>query len=103
MISATQEVTKSLHKATSREIPYLIVNVKNKVYGYRRRIPAYVRYIFANKSEIVKSLKTKSLAVAQVEVGRLNKRFDDRLKTFGYSWKQDNLLPPELVRKVHHP
>ena len=83
------------------DIPYLTVTAKNKVYGYRRRIPADVRYIFANKSEIVKSLKTKSLAVAQVEVDRLNNWFDDRLETVGYSRKQDNLLPAELVRNVH--
>jgi hypothetical protein len=51
MISATQEATKSLHKAMSREIPFLTVNAKNKVYGYSRCIPADVRYIFANKSE----------------------------------------------------
>ena len=51
MISATQEVTKSLHKAMLGEITYLTVHAKNKVYGYRRRIPADVRYIFADKSE----------------------------------------------------
>jgi hypothetical protein len=30
MISATQEMTKSLHKAIMREIPYLTVTAKNK-------------------------------------------------------------------------
>ena len=83
------------------DIPYLTVTAKTKVYGYRRRIPKDVRYMFSNKSEIVRSLKTKSLAVAQVEVDRLNRWFDERLETVGYSRKQDNLLPAELVRKVH--
>ncbi|MDA9135520.1 tyrosine-type recombinase/integrase [Ascidiaceihabitans sp.] len=83
------------------DIPYLTMTAKTKVYGYRRRIPKDVCYMFSNKSEIVRSFKTKSLAVAQVEVDRLNKWFDERLETVGYSRKQDNLLPAELVRKVH--
>ena len=83
------------------DIPYLTVTAKNKVYGYRRRIPADVRYIFANKSEIVKSLKTKSLAVAQVEVDRFNKWFDERVSTVGYSKNVGPRLPAKMLRDIN--
>ncbi len=82
-------------------IPYLTITSKTKVYGYRRRIPKSVRYLFSGKREIVRSLKTKSLSVAQVEVERINKWFNQRVSTAGYTGKLNNKLPAELVREVH--
>lgn len=83
------------------DIPYLTITKKTKVYGYRRRIPANVRFLFDGKREIVKSLKTKSLAMAQVEVDRLNRWFQERIATAGYTKSVDTKLPIELVRDIH--
>lgn len=83
------------------DIPYLTVTSKTKVYGYRRRIPKDVRYMFSNKSEIVRSLNTKSLAVAQVEVDRLNNWFDERVSTVGYSKNMGPRLPAKMLRDIN--
>ena len=82
-------------------IPYLTVTAKTKVYGYRRRIPEVVRFLFNGKREIVKSLKTKSLTAAQVEVQRMNHWFEERVATAGYSTTVESKLPIKLVREIH--
>ena len=51
-------------------IPYLTITKKTKVYGYRRRIPEDVRFLFDGKREIVKSLKTKNLSLAQINLSQ---------------------------------
>ena len=81
-------------------IPYLTVTAKTKVYGYRRRIPEVVRFLFDGKREIVKSLKTKSLTAAQVEVQRMNHWFEERVATAGYSTTVESKLPIKLVREI---
>ena len=83
-------------------IPYLTITKKTKVYGYRRRIPEAVRFLFDGKREIVKSLKTKSLTVAQVGVQRMNQWFEERVVTAGYSTTVESKLPTELVRGIHY-
>ena len=82
-------------------IPYLTRTEKTKVYGYRRRIPDNVRFLFDGKREIVKSLKTKSLMSAQVEVDRLNQWFSERIATAGYTKTSEPKLPVQLVRGIH--
>ena len=83
------------------DIQQLTVTAKTKVYGYRPRLPEDVRYIFSNKSAIVRSLKTKSSAVAQVEVDRLNKWFDERVATVGYSRNVSARLPAKMLRDIN--
>ena len=82
-------------------IPYLTVTPRTKTYGYRRRIPKETRYLFEEKTEIVKSLKTKSLTVAQVKVDQLNAWFEERIATAGYSRSVELEFPFKLVRKIH--
>lgn len=72
-----------------------------KVYGYRRRIPEDVRFLFDGKLEIVKSLKTKSLTLAQIEVQRMNQWFEERVATVGYSKNVTPRVPVKLVRDIH--
>ncbi|MDB0053117.1 tyrosine-type recombinase/integrase [Ascidiaceihabitans sp.] len=57
--------------------------------------------MFSNKSEIVRSFKTKSLAVAQVEVDRLNKWFDERVSTVGYSKNVGPRLPAKMLSDIN--
>ena len=83
------------------DIPYLTITKKTKVYGYRRRIPEDVRFLFDGKREIVRSLKTKSLTAAQVEVQRINEWFKERVATVGYSQNVETKLPVKLVRGIH--
>ena len=83
------------------DIPYLTITPKTKTYGYRRRIPSEAQYLFDGKTEIVKSLKTKSLTVAQVKVDQLNTWFEERIATGGYSRSVGPEFPFKLVRKIH--
>jgi hypothetical protein len=83
------------------DIPYLTITAKTKVYGYRRRIPEDVRFLFNGKREIVKSLKTKNLSLAQIEMQRMNKWFEERVATAGYSRTVESKLPIKLVREIH--
>lgn len=82
-------------------IPYLTITKKTKVYGYRRRIPEGVRFLFEGKREIVKSLKTKSLTLAQIEVQRMNQWFEERVATVGYSQNITPRVPVKLVQDVY--
>lgn len=102
-------VLYSLHKKTTiyyteamlHNIPYLTITSKTKVYGYRRRIPEGVRFLFEGKREIVKSLKTKSLTVAQIEVQRMNQWFEERVATVGYSQNVTPRVPVKLVQDIY--
>lgn len=82
-------------------IPYLTITKKTKVYGYRRRIPEDVRFLFDGKREIVKSFKTKSLSLAQIKLSQWNEWYDKRIATVGYTRKQDKQLPVKLVREIY--
>ena len=83
------------------DIEYLTKTKKTGVYGYRRRIPNDVRYLFDGKTEIVRSLKTKHLTAAQIEVERINKWFNKRVATVGYSRKSSSKLPVERLRDIY--
>ena len=83
------------------DIPYLTITAKTKVYGYRRRIPEDVRFLFNGKREIVKSLKTKNLSLAQIEMQRMNKWFEERVATVGFSKNVTPRLPAKLVQDVY--
>ena len=65
-------------------IPYLTITEKTKVYGYRRRIPDNVRFLFDGKREIVKSLKTKDLSLAQIKLSQWNDWYEKRVATVGH-------------------
>ena len=82
-------------------IPYLTITEKTKVYGYRRRIPDNVRFLFDGKREIVKSLKTKDLSLAQIKLSQWNDWYEKRVATVGYTRKQDKQLPTKLVKEIH--
>ncbi|WP_439117786.1 tyrosine-type recombinase/integrase [Nereida ignava] len=82
-------------------IPYLTITPKTKTYGYRRRVPKKIQYLFDGKKEIVKSLKTKSLSLAQAEVDKLNAWFEERVATGGYTKSSRSDFPLDLVRKIH--
>jgi len=82
-------------------IPYLTITKKTKVYGYRRRIPEDVRFLFDGKREIVKSLKTKNLSLAQINRSQWNDWYEKRVATFGYTRKQNEQLPAKLVKEIH--
>ena len=82
-------------------IPYLTITKKTKVYGYRRRIPEDVRFLFDGKREIVKSLKTKNLSLAQINLSQWNDWYETRVATFGYTRKQNGQLPAKLVKEIH--
>ena len=83
------------------DIEYLTKTKKTGVYGYRRRIPNDVRYLFDGKIEIVRSLKTKHLTAAQIEVQLINKWFDERVAAVGYSRKSSSKLPVERLREIY--
>jgi hypothetical protein len=83
------------------DIEYLTKTKKTGVYGYRRRIPNDVRYLFDGKTEIVRSLKTKHLTAAQIEVERIDKWFNERVATVGYSRKSSSKLPVERLRDIY--
>lgn len=59
------------------------------------------RFLFEGKREIVRSLKTKSLTVAQIEVNRMDQWFEERVATAGYSRTVESKLPIKLVSGIH--
>jgi integrase len=97
----THDELKVLHEIMLHNIPYLTITKKTKVYGYRRRIPEDVRFLFDGKREIVKSFKTKNLSLAQIKLSQWNEWYDKRIATVGYTRKQDKQLPVKLVREIH--
>jgi integrase len=81
-------------------IPFLTVTAKGGWYGYRRRIPKQVRHLFENKSEWIKSLKTKRLDIAQLELRKMNEWYEHRIASNGGTEKIKSQLPREQVRTV---
>lgn len=81
-------------------IPFLTVTAKGGWYGYRRRIPKKVRHLFENKSEWIKSFKTKNLDVAQLELRKMNEWYEHRIASHGGTEKIKGLLPRQQVRAV---
>ena len=81
-------------------IPFLTVTAKGGWYGYRRRIPKKVRHLFENKSEWIKSFKTKNLDIAQLELRKINEWYEHRIASNGGTKKIKGQLPREQVRAV---
>ena len=81
-------------------IPFLTVTAKGGWYGYRRRIPKKVRHLFDNKSEWIKSFKTKSLDIAQLELRKMNEWYEHRIASHGGTEKIKGLFPRQQVRAV---
>ena len=81
-------------------IPFLTVTAKGGWYGYRRRIPKQVRHLFENKTEWIKSLKTKNLDIAQLELRKINEWYEHRIASNGGTKKIKSQLPRERVRTV---
>ena len=81
-------------------IPFLTVTAKGGWYGYRRRIPKPVRHLFDNKSEWIKSFKTKSLDIAQLELRKMNEWYEHRIASNGGTEKIKSQLPRQQVRTV---
>ena len=81
-------------------IPFLTVTAKGGWYGYRRRIPKKVRHLFENKSEWIKSFKTKNLDIAQLELRKMNEWYEHRIASHGGTEKIKGLLPRQQVRAV---
>ncbi|MDA8891307.1 tyrosine-type recombinase/integrase [Planktomarina temperata] len=81
-------------------IPFLTVTAKGGWYGYRRRIPKKVRHLFENKSEWIKSFKTKNLDTAQLELRKMNEWYEHRIASHGGTEKIKGLLPRQQVRAV---
>ena len=81
-------------------IPFLTVTAKGGWYGYRRRIPKKVRHLFDNKSECIKSFKTKSLDIAQLELRKMNEWYEHRIASNGGTDKIEGQLPRQQVRTI---
>ena len=81
-------------------IPFLTVTAKGGWYGYRRRIPKTVRHLFDNKSEWIKSFKTKSLDIAQLELRKMNEWYEHRIASNGGTDKIEGQLPRQQVRTI---
>ena len=81
-------------------IPFLTVTAKGGWYGYRRRIPKKVRHLFENKSEWIKSFKTRNLDIAQLELRKMNEWYEHRIASQGGTEKIKGLLPQQQVRAV---
>ena len=81
-------------------IPFLTVTAKGGWYGYRRRIPKKVRHLFENKSEWIKSFKTKNLDIAQLELRKMNEWYEHRIASNGGTEKIKGQLPRKQVRTV---
>ncbi|MDB4123274.1 tyrosine-type recombinase/integrase [Planktomarina temperata] len=81
-------------------IPFLTVTAKGGWYGYRRRIPKPVRHLFDNKSEWIKSFKTKSLDIAQLELRKMNEWYEHRIASNGGTDKIEGQLPRQQVRTI---
>ena len=81
-------------------IPFLTVTAKGGWYGYRRRIPKKVRHLFENKSEWIKSFKTKSLDIAQLELRKMNEWYEHRIASHGGTEKIKGQLPRQQVHAV---
>ena len=81
-------------------IPFLTVTAKGGWYGYRRRIPKQVRHLFENKTEWIKSFKTKNLDIAQLELRKINEWYEHRIASNGGTEKIKGQLPREQVRAV---
>ena len=81
-------------------IPFLTVTAKGGWYGYRRRIPKQVRHLFENKTEWIKSFKTKNLDIAQLELRKMNEWYEHRIASNGGTEKIKSQLPREQVRTV---
>ena len=81
-------------------IPFLTVTAKGGWYGYRRRIPKPVRHLFDNKSEWIKSFKTKSLDIAQLELHKMNEWYEHRIASNGGTDKIEGQLPRQQVRTI---
>ena len=82
------------------KIPFLTVTAKGGWYGYRRRIPKKVRHLFDNKSEWIKSFKTKSLDIAQLELHKMNEWYEHRIASNGGTDKIEGQLPRQQVRTI---
>jgi len=81
-------------------IPFLTVTAKGGWYGYRRRIPKKVRHLFENKSEWIKSFKTKNLDIAQLELRKMNEWYEHRIASHGGTEKIKGQLPRQQVHAV---
>ena len=81
-------------------IPFLTVTAKGGWYGYRRRIPKKVRHLFENKTEWIKSLKTKNLDIAQLELRKINEWYEHQIASHGGTEKIRGQLPRQQVRTV---
>ena len=91
---------KAIHTVPDHNIPFLTVTAKGGWYGYRRRIPKQVRHLFENKTEWIKSLKTKNLDIAQLELRKINEWYEHRIASNGGTKKIKSQLPRERVRTV---
>ncbi|MDB4842142.1 tyrosine-type recombinase/integrase [Planktomarina sp.] len=81
-------------------IPFLTVTAKGGWYGYRRRIPKRVRHLFNNKSEWIKSFKTRNLDIAQLELRKMNEWYEHKIVSNGGAVKIKGQLPREQIRTV---
>ena len=59
-----------------------------------------VRHLFDNKSEWIKSFKTKSLDIAQLELHKMNEWYEHRIASNGGTDKIEGQLPRQQVRTV---
>ena len=59
-----------------------------------------VRHLFDNKSEWIKSFKTKSLDIAQLELRKMNEWYEHRIASNGGTDKIEGQLPRQQVRTI---
>ena len=81
-------------------IPFLTKTAKSGWYGYRRRVPKELKYLFQGKSEIIKAFNTKNFDIAQIELRKMNDWFDEKVESHNFTKKVKGQLPFEQLRSV---
>ena len=84
----------------NHQIQFLTQTAKRGVYGYRRRIPVEMRYLWDGATEKVVSFKTTDITEALKKRDQENRLFEAKIATHKALGEQGKDLPQEKVRKV---
>ena len=84
----------------NHQIQFLTKTASRGVYGYRRRIPAEVRYLWDGVTEKVVSFKTTDITEALKRRDEEDRLFEAKIATHKALGESGKDLPQEKVRKV---
>jgi len=82
------------------DVAYLTCTTNKGLYGYRRRVPKKLQFIFSGKTEIIRAFNTKNYDIALIELSNMNTWFYSCLKSHGKDNKKSGEIPREKLLAI---